>query len=347
MRLEKNICFPVLLIVGHVCYTLERALEWSCSFKTRNYIHFHSILFFDSWELKALLRKQIWHSVFYWTMPFNEAKQVVLWRKDGLSDPLWRLLVQGCAQGSAGAAFWGWGQPLRASPAEPPRQPRARLREDGQRCHTAHLTAPRSPRASSVTHVRDKEQPQKLLCNTTAHEQARGAWAVFCPDTEHLSPSPSPTEPAQRNAAVPKQPPGPQSGERPRTLITPHRHRRSRTRAQPWPLGAAASTHPRLQPEPLPHLPAPPPRLGPAAALTAAREDGELWQEQRGPAEPAQAAPPPPRRHLGAPGGAGQTRGAGPRGGAEGSGGPTVGKALRAWMLRAQYTTHSGDRPQK
>lgn len=105
-----------------------------------------------------------------------------------------------------------------------------------------------------------------------------------------------------------------------------HRHLRSGPRsALAAGKGTAAPT-----PGPLPLLPPPPPCLGPAAALTAAREDRELRQEQRGPAEPAQDAPPPPRRHLGAPAGPARTPGGGAGGGAGPAEGPRNGSARAA-----------------
>lgn len=177
-----------------------------------------------------------------------------------------------------------------------------------------------------------------MLCNRAAHESASGAWPVFCPHTEHLSPNPA--ESAQRNAAMPKHPLRPQAGERQR--FSPHRgdcHPRSRTRAQSWsrdrPLPFRAAV-------PTPVLAgAPAPSLIPAALFRPcgrAHHGPRGWRAVTGTARPRRAragraattAPPSwcgrraPRRRQGAGRGRGRAGGgAGPVRERRRQGGPT------------------------
>lgn len=126
----------------------------------------------------------------------------------------WTGWRQGCVR--AARALRGHCPGLRPAPAEPSRQPRV---QPGQLCHSTHPDRAQEYRTVRATHVSDKAQAQKVLCNKAAHEPASGAWPVFCPHTEGLSPNPA--EPAHEMRPCPKHSLRPQAGERQRILTPP------------------------------------------------------------------------------------------------------------------------------
>lgn len=241
------------------------------------------------------------------------------------------------------------------APAEPSGSQWARV-EGREAALSHHPPWPRraAPRRFQ-SHTVATKSSHKRCCVIEQHTRrpaGPGPCSALTPSTS----APTPQSLHNEMQPCPKHPLRPEPGEQQRILTTP----RSPPPPQPDSRSALAARsargsrpHPRPQREPLPLLPHPPPCLEPAAALTAAREDGELRQEERGPAEPAQGAPPPPRRHLGAPAGAGAAargRGGGgagaaegrreraaPHGSGHGQSGEPAGKTLRTRMLQAEH----------